>query len=350
MNWLGIEYRDPLFGIIVLFIFIFAISFIAYSMKIRKETKAKEAHQDLLKRFELGDLEVNDYINLFTTNQLPLQSIMLLSTTFLQKGDYNKAITLYLALLEHTKERSTKEEILEALGKTYYKTGLLQRSKDIFLQILKYSPRSKNSLLYLLLTYEKLKDYKGALEVLEPLIELGNDCSKEKIYLLSEVCLNNSTLSHDKKLEQIEAIYEKNHFIERLFLTFLIRFQPSYFWSNINIFNLMKIVDILWYLPKSDINFEQVEKNQFLSELYSAKGLIKTKITSNIFEIDILLLNKQRENNNINLDLNFEYICSNCKNTHYVYSNRCNSCNHVLSLNPIIKLTKLNFEKNNSLQ
>ena len=67
------------------------------------------------------------------------------------ENDYNKAISVYLTLLEHVNDRVKKEELLELLGTTYFKGGFLQRSKDIFLRILKFSPRNKNALKYLLL-------------------------------------------------------------------------------------------------------------------------------------------------------------------------------------------------------
>ena len=81
-------------------------------------------------------------------------------------------INVYLTLLEHVKDRVKKEELLELLGTTYFKGGFLQRSKDVFLRILKFSPRNDQALTYLLLIYEKLKDFKNAKEVTVSLEEL----------------------------------------------------------------------------------------------------------------------------------------------------------------------------------
>lgn len=350
MNWLGIEYRDPLFGIIILFLTIFLVSFLAYSLNKKKEQNAKEAHQDLLKRFELGSLEINEYIKLYTASQLPLDSILLLSTTFIQKGDYNKAINLYLGLLEHTNERIKKEEIMEYLGKAYFKTGLLQRSKEIFLQILKFSPRNKNALLFLLLTHEKLQDYKKAMQTLEPLIELGYDAFMDKVYLQAQMICNDSILSDEAKLEKMTALYQQNHAIERFFMMFLLRTQNDYFWKNAHLFTLSNIIDILWYIPKDKINFDAIIYNDFLQELYSAKKFLHSKNTSEVFELDLLLLHNTRSSPKTNIDLNFEYTCQHCKTTHFVYSHRCANCNKLFSLQSNPKLAKLNFETNNSLQ
>ena len=160
MDNLVLEYRDPIIGILLLVFMIFLISFFTYSYGVYKEKSARKDYRKLSRRFELGNLKENDYINLYKTYNLPFDSILLLASTFLHKGDNNKAISVYLALLEHVKDRVKKEELLELLGNTYFKGGFLQRSNDIFLRILKFSPRNKNALKSLLLVNEKLKNFK----------------------------------------------------------------------------------------------------------------------------------------------------------------------------------------------
>ncbi len=62
------------------------------------------------------------------------------------------------------------------------KVAFLQRSNDIFLRILKFSPRNKNALKSLLLVNEKLKNFKKAKEITQALEELNVDVSVEKVY------------------------------------------------------------------------------------------------------------------------------------------------------------------------
>ena len=149
MDNLILEYRDPLFGIIIVVALIFLISFITYSFSIYKERKARKDYRKLSLRFELGKLKEEDYVHLYKTYNLPFDSILLLASSFLHKGDYTKAISVYLALLEHANDRVKKEELLERLGTTYFKGGFLQRSKEVFLRILKFSPHNTNALLFL---------------------------------------------------------------------------------------------------------------------------------------------------------------------------------------------------------
>ena len=154
MGNIALGYRDPLFGIILIVALIFLISFFTYYYSIYKEKIARKDYRKLSKRFELGKLKEEDYVHLYKTYNLPFDSILLLASSFLHKGDHNKAISVYLTLLEHVKDRVKKEELLELLGTTYFKGGFLQRSKEIFLRILKFSPRNKNALLHLLLVNE----------------------------------------------------------------------------------------------------------------------------------------------------------------------------------------------------
>ena len=322
----------------------------AYTLKRKKELNAVNEHQELVKRFELGELDPSEYLELYKSGKLPLDSLILLSNIFSQKGDYGKAISLYLSLLEHTNEQYAKEEILGHLGKIYFITGLLQRSKEIFLKILKFSPRNKNALFWLLLTYEKLKDFQNAFDILESLVELDYDAKSDKPYLFASSVSSNATLSNEKKLEQLQSISANNERISRIFAVFVIRNNIDFFWENLDKFNLIAIIDVLWYLPKTQISFDKISENRFLNDLYTAKGYLQTSKSSDIFELDILILNQNRENKKEKIDLNFEYVCDHCKKVHFVYEGRCPYCHSALSLQPVAKITKINFEANNSFQ
>src|SRR5690606_9633546 len=119
MDSLILGYRDPIVGVIFFFFLIFLISFITYSYGLYKEREGRKEYRKLSKRFELGKLKENDYVNLYKTYNLPFDSILLLANTFLHKGDLNRAISVYLALLEVVQDRVKKEELLEVLGATY---------------------------------------------------------------------------------------------------------------------------------------------------------------------------------------------------------------------------------------
>ena len=284
MDNIILEYRDPLFGIILLVALIFLISFVTYSFSIYKERLAREDYRKLSLRFELGKLKEEDYVHLYKTYNLPFDSILLLASSFLHKGDYNKAISVYLTLLEHVNDRVKKEELLELLGTTYFKGGFLQRSKEIFLRILKFSPRNKNALNHLLLVYEKLKDFQKAKDITACLEELDKDMSVDKIYLDSLIILNDSILSYEKRTELLYEIFKENKIIERIFAAFLIQFNKPFFWEHIEEFDCSKYTDILWYLNSKDIDLEKITKNKFLEDLYNAKGYLNNLKHSTVFD------------------------------------------------------------------
>ncbi len=349
MDNIILEYRDPLFGIILLVALIFLISFVTYSFSIYKERLARKDYRKLSLRFELGKLKEEDYVHLYKTYNLPFDSILLLASSFLHKGDYNKAISVYLTLLEHVNDRVKKEELLELLGTTYFRGGFLQRSKEIFLRILKFSPRNKNALNHLLLVYEKLKDFQKAKEITTCLEELDKDMNIDKIYLDSLIILNDSILSYEKRTELLYEIFKENKMIERIFASFLIQFNKPFFWEHVKEFDCSKYTDVVWYLNFDDINFDKVVENQFLVEVYNAKGYLNTLNHSGDFDFDILILLNQHEHK-INASLDFEFICSSCKHSHPIFDTRCPHCHSILTLNVKHRLTKSFYTSNQSLQ
>lgn len=349
MDGLVLEYRDPLFGVIIFFTLIFVISFLTYSFGLYKEKKSRAEYRKLLQRFELGNLKEDDYVHLYTTYNLPFDSIILLASTFLHKGDYNKAIGVYLALLEHVTERVKKEELLELLGKTYFKGGFLQRSKEIFLKILKFSPRNKEALTHLLLIYEKLKEFEKASEVIESLEELDVDVVRENIYIGTLKLLNDPLISFDKKSNQLLVLFKMNRIIERLVVQYLLQFNKTLFWKNIHHFDISKILDLLWYLNFDDIDFDAVAQIEILQELYTAKGYINEVQNSSIFELDVIIMSRNAHSQ-FKIDLNFEFICTKCKSIHPIYESRCPHCHNILTFKIEPELTRRVIEANQSLQ
>lgn len=350
MDSLVLEYRDPLFGIIVFFTLIFFISFLTYTFGIYKERRARRDYRKLLRRFEIGKLKEEDYVHLYKTYNLPFDSIILLASTFLHKGDYNKAISVYLTLLEHVTDRVKKEELLELLGTTYFKGGFLQRSREIFLRILKFSPRNTKALKHLLIINEKLKEYHNAKDIISCLEEIGIDTKKDEVFIDTLIVINDPIESFEKKSEKLYEIFKKNSLIERLLVQFLIQYNKEFFWEHIEEFDLKKFADILWYLNFDDIDFDKVADNKFLNELYNAKGYLKTIKHSDDFVFDILITLNEHTHK-VPATVDFEFICSSCKHIHPIFDTRCPKCQSILTFNVKHNLVKdLISERNQSLQ
>ena len=333
------NFRDPLFGIIIIAISIFAISFLTYTFGLYREKKTRKEYRKLLKRFEIGKLKDDDFVHLYTTYNLPFDSILLLASSFLHKGNYTKAISVYLTLLEVVKDNVKKEELLELLGTSYFKGGFLQRSKDIYLKILKFSPRNKNALNYLLLIYEKLKEYDNAMDIIEVLDELDVDIKQDKVYIQTLILLEDPIISFEKKSDLLLKLLDENRFIQRLVAQFLIKYNKPILWQNIDKLDIANNLDLFWYLDFNDIDFDVVMKYDLLVQIYCAKGYIKEDIKSDIFELMVLISTKY-STYEVDADLNFEFICSKCKKTHPIFETRCPHCHSILTFKVNPKLAK----------
>jgi lipopolysaccharide assembly protein B len=325
------DYRDPLTGILVIVLFIFLASFFTYTYSKYKERLSRKEYRKLLKRFELGTLKEEDYIHLYSTYNLPFDSILLLASSFIHTGKYDRAISVYLTLLEHVKEPVKKEELLELLGSAYFKSGMLQRSRDIYLKILKFRPRNKTALHHLLLIFQNLKEFDLAQEVIDSLEELEEKHHKERIYLQTLKLLNDPMLSYEKKAQLLLKVYMENEKTERLTANYLVQYNKELFWQNIEKFHPMKIIDILWYLDFEDIDWDKVNSTLILKEIYNAKGYILDDIhQSDQFELNALIAVRHSHVKS-DLDLNFDFICTKCKKNHPVYESRCPHCQDPLS-------------------
>lgn len=349
MNNFVVDYRDPIFGIILIFLIIFIASFYTYIETVLKNKKSNKEYKKLLNKFDLKNLDEKDYIHLYSTYKLPFDSILLLASTFLHKGDNNKAISVYLALLEHVKEKDKKEKLLELLGATYFKSGFLQRSEKIYLKIIKFNAHNIAALYSLLLIYEKLNNYNMCKEIIDSLSQLNENMKEEDILNESLRLINNIDLSFEDKTKKLVEIFDNNRLIERLLVKYLLTYNKEYFFKSIKVFDLSKVLDLLWYLDFDDINFQASQDNKLLNELYTAKGYLNTATTSEILDLSILIATNAYQND-INIDLNFDFVCNKCKINHPIYANRCPNCNAILSLKVTTSLAKSNYEKNSSLQ
>ena len=347
MNNLFIEYRDPLFGIIVFFVLVFVIALFSYWWG---RFKAKDDHRHLdrfLNQFKSPPSEM-ELKELISSSKISSKSWLLLADLYSQNGEYEKSIEIYYELLSHINEDVSKKDILFLLGKTYFKAGFLQRSQNVFLEILKANPRTPQALHYLLLIYEHLKDYKSALGVLEPLDELGEDVKSDKIYLEVILLLNDYTMDESEKTQKLLSLYKEHRRLTYLIFEYLFRKNPKLAWQNLDQSQCSRVSDLLWNLSEDKIDFDIISQNVYLRELFSAKGYVALEEKSSTFEFDLLINLKKSDYKGATLT--FEYICKQCKQIYPFSFHRCPSCHAIDSVlsEPII--SKEYSEKNNSFQ
>lgn len=349
MNTFFLSFRDPLFSIIIFFSIIFAITFFSYWWG-RYKSKEDTKHLDkFLQKFRTLPSK-NELHVLISGGELSQKSWLLLAKSYIQNGDFEKAIEIYNELLKIS-TTSNKKETLFLLGKVYFKAGFLERSKQVFLEILKTSPRTIQALNYLVLVYENMRDYKSALEVLEPLKELGKDTANDEAYLKALELLNNTKLSQVEKADKLLEIYNNTHHLTYMIFEYLFKINPKFAWENFDSSKSELLSDIFWNLNSKDLDLDIIAKNNYLCELYSARGDIDIAKRSSIFEFDTLI---HLKNSSVNANLSFEYVCQHCKNTYPFAFHRCSSCHGIDTVEVEWSITKDYYKdfsaENNSFQ
>jgi len=339
MNSFFIEFRDPLFSIIIFFSIIFSITFFSYWWNKYKRNEDSKYLDKFLKQF--ATLPSKDELKvLISSGELSEKSWLLLAHSYYRSGDYEKCIEIYNELLNITSSQNRQETIF-LLGKTYLKAGFLERAKQIFLSILKTNPRTLQALKHLLLVYEQMRDYQSALEVLEPLEELNEDIALESAYLKVMATLNNSAISQGEQSQELLEVYKSSHQLVYMIFEFLFRHNPALAWEHFDSSKSELLSDILWKIEAKDLNLDIISQNGYLRELYSARGDVALAQSSANFELDVLIKLKGKAN----ATLSFEYMCNECKTVHPFVFHRCPSCHAIDSVYVEWQLTK-DFYKN----
>jgi len=348
MNLFFIEFRDPLFGLIVFFALIFVITFLSYWWgKYKNESDSKDLAK-FLKQFQSppshDELQV-----LISKNEVSEKPWLLLADAYATNGNYEKSIEIYNEILKFCKLENYRDTMF-LLGQTYFKAGFLERAKQIFLEILKHNPRTPQVLNALLLVYEYMRDYDSALEVLEPLEELDKNITLDSIYLKVLYILSETKFDENLKIEKLLDIYKINHQLTHMIFEYIFRINPKLAWQNFDKSKCDTLVDILWLVDKKNLDLDIITQTSYLRELYTARGDIKLANSSDIFDFNVLINLKD----NVDVTLSFEYMCSNCKQTHPFVFTRCSNCNAIDSFRIELSLTK-NYARdfsqlNNSFQ
>jgi hypothetical protein len=321
------DHRDPLFGIIVFLSLVLIVFCINYYFEYMKHLKENRSLDNIRNSFDIQ----NDFSNLdvaLNSFDLPFETLLFIATAYYKNGDYEKAISILLALLKTVDDQSNKEQVLELLGHVYFKAGFLQRSKDIFLKSLSIYPKNENTLKKLLIIYEMMKDYDSALKVLTPLDELGVDIKKTQVYLETLAIIENPIKTVDEKVVLLKSLLDNYDFLQRIILTFFRQYAHLEFVSYFTKIDIAKYIDLIYTLDSVDI--DSVLGNKLLEDIFTANGLFDISDDSEIFELDILI--KLKVLNSNNALLSFEYICSSCKHSYPLYQNRCPNCFSILSI------------------
>ncbi|MDR2341964.1 MAG: tetratricopeptide repeat protein [Campylobacteraceae bacterium] len=316
MDTLFLEYRDPIFGVIIFFAIVFVIAFVNYWWGIFKGKEERYSIEQFIKRFEVM-ANANEYKKLFDEFSISSESLGLLAHSYSKSGEYEKSIGIYLIALKRVKNKEEKQYFLFELGKIYFKAGFLRRGADIFLELLKLYPRHKEALKILMVIYEQLKEYDKALEVMDSLEELDVEVKSEKNFVKALQVLNDVLKTNQKKYEILSELTKKEPLIGRILFEFAKKELLDF---DVDLVKAENILDLLW---ESDILLLKNSSQPLIRAIVAAKtGSEMPQDMS--FELEVLAILKKQ--NYTKATVGFEYTCTQCKNTFPVYFYRCPSC------------------------
>ncbi|MDR0408349.1 MAG: tetratricopeptide repeat protein [Campylobacteraceae bacterium] len=316
MDTLFLEYRDPIFGIIIFFAIVFIIAFLNYWWGVFKSKEERYNIEQFIKRFEVM-ADANEYKKLLDEFSISSESLGLLAHSYSKSGEYEKTIGIYLIALKRVKSKEEKQYFLFELGKTYFKAGFLRRSTDILIELLRLYPRHKEALKLLMVIYEQLKEYVRALEVMDSLEELGVEVNSEKNFVKALQVLNDSSKTNQKKYEVLTELTKKEPLVGRILFEFAKKEVLDF---DMDLVNANSVLDLLW---ESDIKIIKNSSQMLSKAILSAKegGKIPQGAP---FELEILAVLKKQ--NYTKATIGFEYTCTCCKGTFPVHFYRCPSC------------------------
>jgi len=344
---LFIEFRDPLFGVIVFFVLVFVIAFFSYWWGRYKKREDYRYLDRFLRQFKSMPKEsaLSELINGEVVSD---RSWLLMAHAHYQNGDYEKSISIYRALVERYEDPQQKRDVLFLLGQTYFKAGFLGRAESVLLQILRQFPRTPQALRCLVLVYEQLRQYDKALDVLDPLCELGQENTLDRLYLECIALMRNTSMDSVSKAKKLIAIHKEHHVLTYFIFEYLFTHHPDLAWKNLDLTRAERLCDIFWGLPKEKCDLDIISNNGYLRELFSARGLVKLAQSSSIFEFDVLI--KLCQSGQAGATLQFEYLCSECKQVYPFVFHRCPHCSALDSVVIESILTKDFIEENHSFQ
>ena len=290
MDFFFVEYRDPMFGLLVLVALVLVVAVLHYAWRTLSSKSQKKGLEGFIKKFDIAD----EHKDLLRASSLSLENLHFLAGIFTKSGEFEKAIQIYLIALEKIKDKGEQEAIFYDLAEVYFRAGFLQRSVEVLLNALNLRPRNEKALKLLKIVYLRLKRYDEVLQSLDALFELGCEVSKEREFI-NVIALKNGA--------QSGALGEKNLSVDDKRSQNLALNAPNSALKSEN----------LAILNSSDLNSKNAN-----SKAKNLKNLNSNLETSNLNSKD-LNLNLENSNSTLNLkDLNLTHSPKNYENNELV--------------------------------
>jgi len=340
-------YKDPLFSILLIVILSLIVAVATYGWGVYKQQKEQGSLLKFLDKFDSAECALD-------TTDMPFEQHMfkpltLLAKAFENSGEYHKSISIYLYLIKHLSNDQGKLELMERLGKTYLHAGFLERSRSIYVEVLRKKPRNVKVLYELGVVYEMMHQYDKAKEVIEPLELLGEDTYNLKKFLELSQITSAKNISIEEKVDKLKKLLEDEPNLYRQVISVLLQLNTQVAWETIDMERIGDILDVFWFLPNSQVDLDIITSNNTLHTLYYAKGYLQKppKENSGIFTLDMLAT--ARKGGFEEGELLFSYLCKKCKQSYPVSFKRCPNCMAINSVKVEEQIAKSSPQTNYSL-
>jgi len=340
-------YTDPLFSILLIVVISLIIAVATYGWGIYKQQKEQGHLLKFLDKFDSAECALDTKDMAFEPHLL--KPLTLLAKAFENSGEYHKSISIYLYLIKHVSADQGKLELMERLGKTYLHAGFLERARSIYVEVLRKKPRNVTVLYELGVVYEMMHQYEKAKEVIEPLELLGEDTYNLNKFLELSQLTSSKSISTEIKLKKLQEMLKDEPRLYRQIISVLLQLDTHVAWTNMDMSRIDDILDILWFLPNSQVDLDIITSNNALHTLYYAKGYLQKapKEKSGNFSLDMLATAKKggfEEG-----ELLFSYLCKKCKQSFPVSFKRCPNCMAINSVKVEEQIEKTSPQTNYSL-
>ena len=202
MDFLFIESRDPIFGLIVLVLSVILVVILSYFWGIFAKKNANEHIDKFLEKF--GQNSDKSKI-LETLSKLESSEQTKIATALFNMGDYQNAVIFYEKAIENATNLEIKTKLFSLLGTAYIKAGFIDKAKHAFESLLELKTRDKNALFYLIFIYEKMKDFKNAKICLDALEIIAGKDDETAAYLAAlEILL--SKMEAQNKINELNKL------------------------------------------------------------------------------------------------------------------------------------------------
>jgi len=337
LQGLFLEYKDPLFGIIIFVSLIFIITLATYLWNLYTQRYRNEHIENFVNNFKTTD-KPQTIEKLLEHKDLPVDALLLLAQTYFKTSQYEICIEISVEILKRPKS-NIQSKVLLLLAQSYYKAGFYKRSETALIELLRYNTYEPEALEYLVVIYERLQRFRDAIDALNALKEMnGIGVDQAIAYIRVIQIIRDTKLSTEEQSQQLIAAFTKEPSMLRPVFMHLFRSQPKVAWQHFDAKDYKAIIDILWNLPETSLDLDIIRDHKSLQALYFAKGHYQESAKSDVFEVNVL--NTLLENNKEIATLEFSYQCTQCKEATPLMSHRCPHCLSLLTLDVQINVVQ----------